>query len=173
MPHSRNILRILDPEFPELLLDLAPPTLPFASGADNYVPPLPSYASPLKNRFSSNNPFANVPRMPTGPALKQELEIYSKGLEELEWIVSKYQPPKNGGRRGSATTPRPVSSYGLGDGLRNNWDETGGARKSMMVGNGFGGFLSVPADGSTGRPSSSGGEHKSHRKRGSQNDLWR
>lgn len=116
--------------------------------------------------------------MPTGPVgLKQELEIYSKGLDEMEWIVSKYQPPKKGGRRGSATTPRPVSLYGISNEGRGTWNEMAGARKSVIVGNGFGGFLSVPADGSdsyTGRPSSSAGEQKSsHRKRPSQSDLWR
>tara|TARA_R110002060_G_scaffold74909_2_gene84379 strand:+ start:245 stop:403 length:159 start_codon:yes stop_codon:yes gene_type:complete len=44
---------------------------------------------------------------------------------------------------------------------------SGGARKSVIVGNGFGGFLAVPSDG--GRPSSSGGE----KRRGSQYDMWR
>ena len=114
--------------------------------------------------------------MPTGTGLKQELEIYSKGLDEMEWVVSKYQPPAKGGRRGSATTPRPVSSYGLTNENKSAWNANAGARKSVIVGNGFGGFLSVPADGDsyTGRrPSSSGGEARSHRKKVSQSDLWR
>jgi hypothetical protein len=135
---------------------------------------MPGYNGNAKHRFSSNNPFASaIPRQQTGrqPGLKQELEIYSKGLDEMEWIVSKYQPPKQGRRRGSATTPRPVSSYGLSEGLRGNWNEMGGARKSVIVGNGFGGFLTVPADG--GRPRSSSGDDRGHRKRPSQQDLWR
>jgi len=86
----------------------------------------------------------------------------------MEWIVSKYVPPKHG-RRASATAPRPVSSYGLSEGLRGNWDGVGGARKSVIVGNGFGGFLSVPG-GENGRPSSSHGEG-GHRRKNS--DLWR
>jgi len=170
----------IDPEFPELLLDLVPPPAPFASSPDSLAPPVPalpaSYASPPKHRFSSNNPFSSaIPRQQTGPSsnqavMKQELEIYSKGLDEMEWIVSKYVPPKHG-RRASATTPRPVSSYGLSEGLRGNWNEMGGARKSVIVGNGFGGFLSVPGEGGA-RPNSSHGEN-GHRRRGSQYDMWR
>jgi hypothetical protein len=108
--------------------------------------------------------------MQAAPGLKQELEVYSKGLDEMEWNFSKVQPPKERGRRGSATAPRPVSSYGLSESMRNGvWGQAGGARKSVIVGNGFGGFLAVPADGG-GRPSSSGGEHK---RRTSQYDMWR
>jgi hypothetical protein len=86
----------------------------------------------------------------------------------MEWNFSKVQPPKERGRRGSATTPRPVSSYGLSDGMSKSW-QGNGARRSIIVGNGFGGFLAVPAD--EARPSSSGGEK--WRKRGSQYDMWR
>ena len=48
------------------------------------------------------------------------------------------------------------------------WGQGGGARKSVIVGNGFGGFLAVPAD-KDGRPSSSAGEKG--RRRGSRS-LW-
>ena len=89
----------------------------------------------------------------------------------MEWNFSKVQPPKERGRRGSATTPRPVSSYGLSDSMGKSWQQGNGARKSIIVGNGFGGFLAVPADGGTARPSSSGGEKL--RKRVSQYDMWR
>ena len=47
--------------------------------------------------------------------------------------------------------------------------DRGGVRKSVIVGNGFGGFLAVPADG--GRPSSSAGEKG--RKRDTKYDMWR
>jgi hypothetical protein len=104
--------------------------------------------------------------MANRPGLKQELEVYSKGLDEMEWNFSSVQPGERG-RRGSATAPRPVSSYGLGDGSRGSW--AGGSRKSVIVGNGFGGFLAIPAD-DEGRPRSSAGEGK---KRGSQYDIWR
>lgn len=119
--------------------------------------------SAKQDRFSSNNPFAKTA---TELVLKQELEVFSKGLDEMEWNFSKVQP---GGkdRRGSATVPRPISSYGLENRLSNSWNQ-GGARKSVVVGNGFGGFLSVPSDDGA-RPSSSAGE----KGRSSQYDMWR
>jgi hypothetical protein len=166
-------LYVRDPEFPESLIDLAPPAPAFASDPDNFLGPRSPGLSPngihsmAQNRFSSNNPFA---KMATGPGLKQELVVYSKGLDEMEWNFSKVQPAKEKGRRGSATVPRPVSSYGLGENMGRTWGADGGARQSVIVGNGFGGFLAVPAD-SSGRPSSSAGERG--KKRGSQYDMWR
>lgn len=72
------------------------------------------------------------------------------------------------GRRGSATALRPVSSSGLEDSIaRGSW---GGARSSVIVGNGFGGLLAVPVDEAGGRPRSAGGDRV---KRGSQYDMWR
>lgn len=86
----------------------------------------------------------------------------------MEWNFSRVQPPISG-RRGSATTPRPVSSYGLSDSMGAGWSSpAGGARMSVIVGNGFGGFLAVPSDDGA-RPSSSAGE----KRRGSQYDMWR
>jgi hypothetical protein len=198
-------LYVRDPDFPETLLDLAPPMPGFAIDPDNFTPPNPAFGSmPTNPRFSSNNPFAKmqsayvflfmtlhmtyifpVVRSSTAllvsnrssqdkltisrPGLTQALEVYSKGLDEMEWNFSKVQPPTKPGRRGSASAARPISSYGL-----SNLDSVGkwqgnGARRSVIVGNGFGGFLSVPADG--GRPSTSSGEQV--RKRGSQYDMWR
>lgn len=112
--------------------------------------------------------------------LNQELEVYSKGLDEMEWNFSKVAPPAAPGRRGSATAARPISSYGLA-----NPEATGkwmghGSRKSVVVGNGFGGFLAIPQDG--GRPRTSGGEQSRPRtsngdghvdKRASHYDIWR
>jgi hypothetical protein len=169
-----NLLELFvrDPDFPESLIDLAPPTPAFALDPDNFsAPRSPSlspngFHSPAQNRFSSNNPFA---KMATGPGFKQELMVYSKGLDEMEWNFSKVQPAKEKGRRGSATAPRPVSSYGLGENMGRAWGANGGARQSVIVGNGFGGFLAVPAE--NGRPSSSAGEKG--KKRGSQYDMWR
>jgi hypothetical protein len=176
----------LDPDFPESLIDLAPPAPAFASDPDNFSPNRspnlsPSSLSPFnspsqnQNRFSSNNPFAaaaNTPSPPYSyqPGLKQELEVFSKGLDEMEWNFTNVQPPKGPGRRGSASAPRPVSSYRLGENMGKSWGQGGGARKSVIVGNGFGGFLAVPAD-EAGRPSSSAGEKG--KKRGSQYDMWR
>lgn len=175
LPNLRELF-VRDADFPESLVDLAPPTPAFALDPDNFSSPRSSsssslspnvFQSPTKNRFSSNNPFA---KMANGPGLKQELVVYSKGLDEMEWNFSKVQPAKEKGRRGSATTPRPVSSYGLGEKTGRSWDSNGGARQSVIVGNGFGGFLAVPAENGT-RPSSSAGEKG--KKRGSQYDMWR
>ncbi len=89
----------------------------------------------------------------------------------MEWNFSSVEPPKERGRRGSATTPRPVSIYGLSENMGKAWGQNGGGvRRSVIVGNGFGGYLAVPADG--GRPNSSAGE-KGRGKRGTGYDMWR
>ncbi|KAB8292265.1 hypothetical protein EYC80_008007 [Monilinia laxa] len=171
-------LYVRDAEFPESLIDLAPPAPAYASDPDNFVPPNPYDRSSIvsNNRFSSNNPFAaqaNMAQMmPSGMGLKQELEVYSKGLDEMEWNFAKVQPPSAPGRRGSATTARPISSYGLGDSMGKAWAPGHGARRSVIVGNGFGGFLAVPADDPP-RPSSSAGEKSRHSRKHSSQDLWR
>lgn len=179
---SLHELYVRNPDFPETLLDLAPPAPAFASDSDSFVPGPKSPAafhahnnSMPNNRFSSNNPFASsLPNTPTtSPGLKKPLVVYSKGLDEEEWNFSRVKPAAQHGRRGSASTPRPVSSYGLGSGLASPWT-TKGARQSVIVGNGFGGFLAVPAEDGL-RPSSSAGE-KGHKRTGStasQYDMWR
>ncbi|KAL4805046.1 hypothetical protein BDV18DRAFT_24354 [Aspergillus unguis] len=100
-----------------------------------------------------------------GGGLARSLNVYSKGLDELEWNFTPYEPlaPSTGpgGKRNSVT--RPVSLYDAS--LSRSWG--GDARKSVLVGNGFGGYLAVPAD-DGGRPKSSGGF-----KRDSRGDLWR
>ncbi|KAF5870929.1 putative f-box domain protein [Botrytis fragariae] len=175
-------LYVRDSEFPESLIGLAPPAPAYASDPDNFVPPNPfdrssnAPSAMFNNRFSSNNPFAAQaslsPAMPAGMGLKQELEVYTKGLDEMEWNFAKVQPPTAPGRRGSATTARPISSYGLGDSMGKAWAPGHGARRSVIVGNGFGGFLAVPADDPP-RPSSSAGEKKRHSRKNSSQDLWR
>jgi hypothetical protein len=130
---------------------------PYSTGTSSFPPP---------QRFSSNNPF--LPAL-SGPGLKQPLEVFSKGLDEMEWSFSHVQPAGRD-RRASATAPRPVSTSGLDYGTRWAAGVGGGARKSVIVGNGFGGFLAVPAD-DAGRPRSAGGERG--RKRVSQYDMWR
>ncbi|KAI9651114.1 hypothetical protein NHQ30_001151 [Ciborinia camelliae] len=175
-------LYVRDSDFPETLIDLAPPAPAYVSDPDNFVPPNPFdrssafTATPNNNRFSSNNPFAAqanlAPMMPTGLGLKQPLEVYSKGLDEMEWNFAKVQPPSAPGRRGSASTPRPISGYGLGDSMGKAWSAGHGARRSVIVGNGFGGFLAIPADDPP-RPSSSAGEKRMHSRKNSSQDLWR
>lgn len=133
LPTVRD-LYVRDASFPETLL-LAPPPRLFGGGE-------------------------------TGPqvvgGLRQSLNVYSKGMDELEWNFTPYDPFLTRGRRDSIT--RPVSFH---EAQRSqSWGGGGGSRKSVLVGNGFGGFLAVPVD--DGRPKSSGGW-----KRDSRQDLWR
>ncbi|EDU44055.1 F-box domain containing protein [Pyrenophora tritici-repentis Pt-1C-BFP] len=135
-------------------------------------------------------PFSEAPP----PMFNQPLEVYSKGLDELEWIFTSIIPPEGHGRRPSISGGRPVSSYSAHKGLGPQWG--GDARKSIVVPNGFGGFLAVPAD-NDGRPRSAGHmappggfghvhsnslggspraswiTHAGREKRASRADLWR
>ncbi|RFU35275.1 hypothetical protein B7463_g1071, partial [Scytalidium lignicola] len=205
-------LYVRDPDFPEALLDLAPPVPAFASDPDSFRPPsqhsIPSSLSNTRrgsgvgintNRFSSNNPFAQQNLHPQSPAatnfsrshasfspqsgsaapqsfpinrnppqqstLQKPLNIYTKSLSEADWSFTHLMPPNAPGRRGSMTALRPLSSYGLSDSMAKSWSVNGrnDVRKSVIVGNGFGGLLAVPADDDRpptghGRPSSSAGE---------------
>ncbi|KAF2702987.1 hypothetical protein K504DRAFT_474247 [Pleomassaria siparia CBS 279.74] len=119
---SLRKLYVRDPTFPETLT-LAPPLRPFAD-------------SP-----------AHTPR-----GFNQPLEVFSKGLDELEWIFTSIIPADAYGRRGSMSGGRPVSSYSAHKGLGPQWG--GDARRSIVVPNGFGGFLAIPADNE--RPRSAG-----------------
>ncbi|KAI4713655.1 hypothetical protein J4E89_001102 [Alternaria sp. Ai002NY15] len=94
-------------------------------------------------------PFSEAPP----PMFNQPLEVYSKGLDELDWIFTSIMPPEAQGRRASVSVGRPLSSYSAHKGLGPQWG--GDARKSIVVPNGFGGFLAVPAD-NDGRPRSAG-----------------
>jgi hypothetical protein len=152
-------LYVRDPDFPESLT-LAPPVRPFADSPHH------------------------TPR-----GFNQPLEVFSKGLDELEWIFTSIIPADAyTGRRGSVSGGRPLSSYSASKGLGPQWG--GEARKSIVVPNGFGGFLAVPADDE--RPRSAGQLTPSHghsmsnstvrsswmshggrEKRGSRADLWR
>lgn len=133
-------LYVRDGSFPELLL--SPPTRPFSD-------------SPLTQSFT------------TPKALDQPLAVYSKGLEEMEWNFTSMEPASElNGRRGSMSETRPLSFSGV-ENLGPAWG--GHARKSVVVGNGFGGFLAVPSD-DAGRPSSSGSWNTNKKER---KDLWR
>ncbi|KAM5471977.1 hypothetical protein MauCBS54593_003384 [Microsporum audouinii] len=127
-------LYVRDANFPETLM-LAPPPPVFGDGGRQ------SHA---------------------GVGLNQALSVYSKGVDELEWNFTAYQPFAEGGRRMSAS--RPVSLHGAQ--LSPAWG--GEARRSVLVGNGFGGFLAVPAEEER-RPSTSTRSSGRREKR----DLWR
>lgn len=173
LPNLRQ-LYVRDALFPESLIEFAPPRPMFA--ADASPPPNPfargggggggharnmssassnygsTYGSP-PSAVPHFNPQARprpapAPR-PTAPiGLRRELEVYTKGLEEMEWNFARVAPAAQPGNRGSMTALRPVSSYGLeaaGGRMSGSWGgAAGGVRRSVVVGNGFGGFLAVP-----------------------------
>ncbi|KAI0999477.1 hypothetical protein K3495_g8718 [Podosphaera aphanis] len=173
-------LYVLDPEFPEKLLELSLPRPSFAYQSESFVPSHRKNASqssnpflsPTNNRFSTRNPFVPLPKQssiesfpvalspPLTPSVPRALEVYSKGLDEMEWNFS--QVPSRAGhqRRGSAISLRPTSVYGLSDGVDRGWTAaTSDVRRSVIVGNGFGGFLAVPnEENNTRRPCSSASE---------------
>lgn len=164
LPALRD-LYVRDPDFPEtLLLAPPPPLLP----QSQLQPPPQSQLS-------------------MGGILTHPLNVYSKGLDELEWNFTPYDPPSSRPLRDPTT--RPVSWHSAR--LSASWTGGGGgglgggeARKSVLVGNGFGGFLAVPVY-DHGRPGSSSGSvsgsvsvNGSRRssaawKRESRQDLWR
>ncbi|KAI0201050.1 hypothetical protein F4808DRAFT_426407 [Astrocystis sublimbata] len=128
-----------------------------------------SFGNQPPPRFSSNNPFASAFN-PGGAgmlALNQTLEIFTKGDDDLDWGSTRMDPFDAGfgpggrgkgrrhGRTASSASGRPLSSYGLSD-IGAGWQAGGGARMSVIQGDGHGGFLSVPGEGmaSHGRKSS-------------------
>lgn len=191
-------LYVHDDSFPDQLQGLPPPNAAFADGhvrntsrsSTNSMPgfnlsPSSSHLSPFappgrpmssvvpsNKRFSSNNPFARTAatHQPT-----HTLEVFTKSDEFGKWNFARVDPFMST----SAPSRRPVSSYGLAADVTGSGWERGDARRSVMVGNGTGGFLAVPGQGGAlgdelsgevpeqWRPQSSGGEPRGSR------DLWR
>ncbi|KAI9740963.1 MAG: hypothetical protein M1818_004569 [Claussenomyces sp. TS43310] len=182
----------------------------FASSLVAFAPPRPAFAGEIGHTpFNSKNPFSQHDTGPFaasgghrgGGGLCRELEVYTKGTDSLEWDFSYVKAASGGrGRHGkenslSSLNIRPISSYGLASGggrdadwspgqLSATWNGTFSGkdvRKSIVVSNGMGGFLSVPDP--EGRPASSGsgsgrGEWPSStpwrdEKTGSRYDMWR
>ncbi|KAI0407353.1 hypothetical protein F4802DRAFT_595171 [Xylaria palmicola] len=213
---------VRDQNFPDLLLGLPPPAPGFAgspqrpssagsmgmfnAGARSLSPSNTGGPSNPTPRFSSNNPFASAFNSPSGPgmlALNQTLEIFTKGDDDIDWGSTRMDPfdahgagGRGRGRHGrtaSSASGRPLSSYGLSD-VGAGWQTGGGARMSIIQGDGHGGFLSVPGEknknknnmslaGGHGRKSSASsfgpardewprpGSSQGHRK--GDRDLWR
>lgn len=109
---------------------------------------LPLPAAPFANNANGTPPYRGIVR---------PLHLYTKSILELEWNLTIITPPTAKQRRGSISTTRPVSLMGMPSGSR--------GRDSVMVGNGFGGFLAVPSE--EARPGSS-----SSAKRGTRGDAW-
>lgn len=168
LAHSLPMLHSLyvrDPDFPERLA-------PYLNN-----PPPPSRTTHLRGdsgniRFSSNNPFRDIhpgssamsaSASSAGP--RQQLEIYSKGEDQLSWAFANLRPvaPRRTSsgqavhqhhRSTSATSThslrpaaRPRNDFGLAAGARGSWSTGAGARRSVFIGDSAG-FLAVPgADG--------------------------
>ncbi|RKF74883.1 putative f-box domain-containing protein [Golovinomyces cichoracearum] len=140
------------------------------SANNPYSIPTPSYVAQQRPSSSSaiSNHISNSPLLPITPGflLPQELEIYSKGLDEMEWNFSRIPSCKAvlnspittnscqnneetlpRPRRGSAALlPRPMSTYGLSNHADREWKGAGhDIRRSVIIGNGYGGFLAVPS----------------------------
>ncbi|PSS02503.1 hypothetical protein BD289DRAFT_359686 [Coniella lustricola] len=150
--------------------DPRPPSKPFAAQGHN-------------PRFSTNNPFAAFAG-PNGPSgLPKTLEVFTKGSDELTWGMVKVEPDKKyDTSAGDGMGNRPPSSYGL-DSSAFGWNARAGARKSVFMGNGAGGFLAIPDNGRGRRGSApdTGGSEEWPRpksadmreRRASKMDLWR
>ncbi|EER27596.1 hypothetical protein D8B26_006319 [Coccidioides posadasii str. Silveira] len=95
-----------------------------------------------------------------GRGFNQLLAVYSKGMDELEWNFTTYEPFAGSERRTSVA--RPLSLHGAQ--LGPSWGEN--ARESVLMNNGVNGFLAVPSDQ---RPKSSSGWSQ----KGARRDLWR
>jgi len=115
-------------------------------------------------------PFARQQADCIPRGLPHPLSVYSKGLDELEWNLTSVFPPTAPGRRGSASVTRPISAYSYGASLSPTW--SGDGRRSSMVGNGFGGFLAVPGEGSGGGRVGSPVGKKGHGRSRSQSEAW-
>ena len=96
-------------------------------------PPQPNFA--MNGASNTNQPVNNV--------MSRPLRLYTKAVTEMEWNLTVINPGTPADRRGSATTTRPMSLY-VENQLGPRWREKG--RESVMVGNGFGGFLAVPSE---------------------------
>lgn len=154
-------LYVRDPSFPEMLLLPRVPK-PFATASDSSHKSQPSNLSnfsklSLADNGASTGPPRNTLMQGGATSFNQTLEVFSKGIDELEWVFTFVDPAAGAGSTsaplvGSPAAPltgRPLSAYDASRGLGPQWAQGGfggEARKSIMVGNGFGGFLAVPQD---------------------------
>jgi len=166
-----NTLYVRDPTFPDLLLMPPLPAQPQTRTSTNpYKPsgaPLLSPGqgprSPMRHKSSINDSAAsngylsphsstNGHQNPARQTFNQTLEVFTKGTDELEWVFTSITPPtntQNSNAKSSLPGGRPVSAYIATKGLGPQWAQVGfggEARKSVVVGNGFGGFLAIPDD---------------------------
>lgn len=145
-------LFVRDQSFPEFLL--MPPVPHGFTGAGSDRGSLHSKLS--KTNLSDHGPpfhqddNKKPPPQNGGKGFNQTLEVFSKGIDELEWVFTSIVPAaQSASRQSSAVGGRPLSAYSASRGLGPQWAQGGfggEARKSVVVGNGFGGFLAVPQE---------------------------
>lgn len=158
-------LYVRDQEFPDLLLFSAAPAAPLPAPRTSLHPhgtgAEPAETGSLRSKHSNvsnTSSSANRNQPNSGPGFHQTLEVYAKGLDELEWVFTSISAPSST-QKISSTGGRPLSQYSASGGLGPQWAQGGfggEARKSVVVGNGFGGFLAVPQEDAP-RPRSAGG----------------
>ncbi len=96
----------------------------------------------LKSLSLANRP-GTIPA-PLSLGLKQPLRLFTKSISELEWNLTLISPPSPAHHRGSTTTIGPESLHHAMP-LTPQYGNQG--RQSVIVGNGFGGFLAIPSPG--------------------------
>ena len=116
-------------------LSLAPPRL------------APNQLAQRRSLQNNSNPF--LQSVPTN--IPATLEVFTKGDDDLDWSSLQMAPGGYGSQRREShlrtgSGSRPVSSYGLGADIMGGGGEWAGAgaRRSVMIGDGAGGFLAVP-----------------------------
>ena len=87
----------------------------------------------------SGNRTGNVPA-PLISGITRPLNVHTKTISEMEWNLTLIMPPTSLNRRLSAMNMGPMSLNSPA--LSPHWRDKG--RDSVIVGNGFGGFLAVP-----------------------------
>ena len=92
-------------------------------------------------RLTSGNRTGNIPA-PLFSGITRPLHLYTKTVAEMEWNLTLIMPPNTLDRRLSAMNLGPMSLNSPA--LSPQWRDKG--RESVIVGNGFGGFLTVPTE---------------------------
>ena len=133
----------LFPPLPDLLLYT--PNAPFASGDITNRLSTFSMASSI---YSTAEPAPNFGSPLPLSGLSSPLTLYTKPAEtpEMEWSVTTIEPPnERNGRRISAGATRPISLV-ANQRSQSPHSPVGRNNNSVLVGNGFGGFLAVPSE---------------------------
>ena len=128
-------------------------SLPSLSDLYALSPTLPTLLLPAPQPALTSGTSTRTGAVPPPLALNRfpPLNLYTKSVSEMEWQLTIIVPPTVADRRGSVITVGPESlltESPLSPGWRNK------GRESVMVGNGFGGFLAVPSPNDSAIPGS-------------------